>query len=188
MLFNSLKANLALCLGLFTLVATSVHGQQSTSVEFDQQRTPPNFSKDMPIDVSMQKTERSLTTSGYQLFSIQFATWVPDHLHWDAPSNMNIHSDGAYFIYSKHLANMRRTGGFFDTGNRYNTLVNVTYFDGPLNGQNQCTGTVLHSRDYHLRGLDYKDEAWDVTANGMDNRIAEIAARVKCGSFTRWWR
>ena len=171
-----------------TFSAGSTAAEVGGSAAFEQQRKAPTAEKASIVNSEPKITSKGYVSAKYQMFDIQFDDWQPDHLHWNTPSNMAIQSDGSWFIYAKHLANMRRLGGIFDTGAVYATIVNVTFYNGPLNAQKQCTGSVVHSRDYSLRSLDYKEEAWDVTSRGVDQDIARIAGQVKCGSFTRWWR
>ena len=101
---------------------------------------------------------------------------------------MLINSDGSWFIYARQLSNQRRGCSVIDCGHTFGALVNVTLYDGPLNAQKKCTGSIVHSRDYGLASLSYKEEKWDAVARGTDPQIAEIAGRSRCGVFTRWWR
>ncbi|MER0204345.1 MAG: hypothetical protein DU480_10920 [Nitrosomonas sp.] len=169
-------------------IANLVSAAETNSDEFEKQRAPHIQEKEKNITSEPKEEHRGIISPTYQLFDMQFSSWNANHLHWDAPTNMAIQSDGSWFIYAKKLANMRRTGGAFDTGDRWTTLINVTFYTGPLNGQKQCTGSVIHSRDYELMTLDYKEESYNVTARGSDSEIARAASNIKCGSFSRIWR
>lgn len=173
---------------LLAVAAMSSHAQAPTGqASFERQRSAPEQARDVTVVVPMAPTVKSQYTALYQMFSFQFSSWAPNSLHWDAPSNLNIQSDGSWYIYSRRLANFRRTGGFFDTGDTFTALANVTFYDGPVvNGQ--CSGSVVHSRDFVLRSLDYKHEYTDVANRGTDPQIAANESRIRCGSVTRWWR
>jgi hypothetical protein len=134
------------------------------------------------------KTNSGIQIQSWNAFTFAFATWEPDHLHWNEPSNFIIRSDGTWYLYAAHLANMRRTGGIFDTGNRMSALINVTYYDGWDAASSKCTGTVIHSSDYSLRSLDYKDEVFNADASGTDTTFAGVVGSARCASVTRWWR
>ncbi|MFN7780240.1 MAG: hypothetical protein ACK5RK_15500 [Betaproteobacteria bacterium] len=157
------------------------------SAGFEGQAEAPEVNVDRPYRADTVEQHRGLLAPTFQRLTFTFSTYAPRSLHWDAPSNMNIHSDGTWFIYSKHMANMRRTGGFFDTGGLRTAYVNVAYYDGRLNAQGHCTGTLIHSREYPFITLDYKEERWDVTSRGTDAVVASLGNRIQCGVATRRW-
>lgn len=154
---------------------------------FEQQRRAPEMQRDATVAIPLKPVHRSQYTALYQMFSFQFPTWAPNSLHWDEPSNLNIQSDGSWYIYARRLANFRRTGGVLDTGNIYTALANVTFYDGPI-VNNQCSGSVVHSRDFVLGSLDYKREVYDIANRGTDPQIAANESKIRCASVTRWWR
>lgn len=130
------------------------------------------------IEISIDRFKPTSTASKTQKFDFKFDEWVPNHLHWHAPSNLIIYSDGSWFIYAKHIANMRRTGGaFFDTGDYWTWLVNVQFF----NAEN----SVVHANDYVLDGLNYKYEVDNATAKGIDKRFGEIESQIVRAQPTR---
>lgn len=113
----------------------------------------------------------------YQIFNLQFESWEPDHLHWVAPSNIIIYDNGDWFIFVSHLANMRRTGGVLDTGNYQSWCINVAYLD-----KNK---SVLHSKDYPVCGLDYKQSRDNLGVSGNDPGVPSILTNLQSGLFTR---
>ena len=129
------------------------------------------------IEIDANRTKVTEAALKSEIFDVKFDTWEPNSLHWVAPSNMIIYSDGSWFIYAIHIANMRRTGGLFDVGQYRTWLVNVQY----LNAQD----SVVHASDYVLRGLDYKGEVDNATAQGVDRRLAEIEPQIIKARFTR---
>ena len=151
------------------------------------------FSQDFKIEkqesIELGKSIKGIERfSAYEVFSFDFPNWEPDSLHWNPPSNWLINSDGTWFMYAKHLANMRRTGGLFDTGSYRTFLVNITFYEGYNSTTNKCEGNVIHSRDYILAGLDYKQQRWDVSTSGTDQYFADNLSRISCASATRWIR
>ncbi len=167
-----------------TLFANEPQNQE----EFYKQLAPYTPESDSSISVEKEVSHKGLATTTGQIFSFNFVDWEPNSLHWRGPSNLLINSDGSWFMYAKHLANMRRTGGFLDTGRYYTFLANVTYYSGWDGNNKQCKGSVLHSKDYVLKGMKYKVEMWDVTAQGTDSRVSEIASKARCAAVTRWMR
>lgn len=113
-------------------------------------------------------------------FDVKFDDWQPDSLHWNAPSNMEIYSNGTWFIYAAHVANMRRASSLFDQGWYYNFGVTVTFYSR--------SNSVLHLTECPLIGLNYKEEKWNVSASGHDPRIAEILPDCTHANFSRWMR
>lgn len=172
----------------FFSIVNLASAQETNSDVFEKQKIPHIQEKEKNVTSEPMEKLKGIISSTSQLFDMKFESWNADHLHWDAPTNMAIQSDGSWFIYAAKLANMRRTGGFFDTGDRWTALINVTFYNGPLNAQKQCTGSVIHSRDYELMTLDYKEESYNVTGRGSDNEIAKVASKIQCGSFSRIWR
>lgn len=113
-------------------------------------------------------------------WSADFPSWEPNSLHWVAPSNWLIRSDGSWYIYASHVANMRRMPGPFDTGWNYDFGFSVAYQDS--------NGTVIHAADHHLVSLKYKEERNDVPNNGLDPRYAEIRAQIVSASGRQYMR
>ena len=183
------KSKAIIIVTMFFGMATSSFADISTNSDaFAKQLAPHVVESDGVIVGKRKDDHKGLTISTAQMFSFDFSNWNPNSLHWNPPSNLLINSDGSWYMYAKHIANMRRTGGIFDTGRRYTFLANVSYFSGWDTTNERCVGTVLHSKDYVLISLDYKQERWDVSARGTDNRIPEIRSRVQCASVTRWIR
>lgn len=183
MISKLLTVTLALVVG-----AHSAFAQVKDEAGFEAQSKPPQQSRDSPQRQEPGSANRGYASVKYQVFNFVFSDWNPDSLHWNQPSNLTFQSDGSWYIYAKHIANMRRLGGVIDSGARYTALANVTFFDGPLNAQKQCTGSVVHSQDYTLGTLNYKQETWDASNRDTDSTLASVIARVKCASATRWWR
>ncbi|CAK7083482.1 MAG: hypothetical protein CITR_04085 [Citrobacter freundii] len=130
--------------------------------------------------VELNKDSNKVTlpgTSRFQIFNLQFKSWEPDHLHWVAPSNIIIYDNGDWFIFISHLANMRRTGGPLDTGNYQSWCVNVSYLD-----KNK---SVLHSKDYPVCGLQYKQYKDNLGVSGNDPSVPGILSNLNSGLFTR---
>lgn len=111
--------------------------------------------------------------------------WDPHSLHWDHPSSARIDLDGSVYVFAHHLANMDRTGGFWDTGDYRTFLVNITLFDGDL-ANGVCHGAVLVSQDFVLQGLQYKQQSMDVSGSGTLPQA--LLPRTRCISWTRWIR
>jgi hypothetical protein len=128
-----------------------------------------------PVDTVHEKV--IIQSSRYKIFDVKFDTWEPNSLHWVSPSNMIIYDDGSWFIYVQHIANFRRTGGIFDTGDYWTWLINVQF----INAQE----SVVHANDYIIRGLGYKGEQDNATSQGIDKQIFDTKAQIAKGSFTR---
>lgn len=170
------------------LSSPSPKAQGTDSDQFDKQLLPYEAAKDAVTALERQDGKSGLVLNKYTVFEFVLADWNPQSLHWNVPSNLLIYNDGTWFLYARHLANMRRTGGIWDTGRHYTFLANVVYFSGWDPNAKKCVGVVLHSRDYILRGLDYKQEDWDVSATNVDGQLPAILPQVRCASVTRWIR
>lgn len=121
--------------------------------------------------------ERELASASYKMWDVQFPTWEPNSLHWVAPSNIIIYSDGNWFLYAQSISNQRRTGGFLDTGDDRTWLVATEF----LNAQ----GSVVHAQEYVLRSLGYKHSEDNVKSSGNDSRLAAVVAQIVAANFTR---
>ena len=108
----------------------------------------------------------------------EFQTLVDRNLHWDAPSHFEIFSDGTWFGYISHVANMRRLGGPIDTGGHFSWFVRIQYLD--------ANGGILLTKDYVLElSLGYKQQKSDVTRRGVDADVQRIASRIVS---LKWFR
>lgn len=123
---------------------------------------------------------KGLLVNRWQIFSWTFTWPGQDSLHWDQPSNLVVYSDGSWYIYAKHLANMRRTGGILDTGDYRTFLAAVTYMDKDKK--------VIGATDYLLAGLDYKQEVWDKDNGGVDSFVRNYEPEIQFASCTQWIR
>lgn len=60
------------------------------------------------------------------LLEINLDTWVPDHLHWMAPSKFSMFIGGFFKLEVKRLSNQRRTG-IFDSGRKFSAVLEVAF-------------------------------------------------------------
>lgn len=174
----------ALGLGVILVFATS------SNISIAEETLPPASVVEAQAIHTEQNKEvtKLLKDSKFVQFNVVFPSdWDPDHLHWDIPSSVIVYSDGSTYAFAHHLANMRRTGGIFDTGNYQTFLVNLTLFEKWIPATKSCGGAALISKDFVLRGLDYKQEVWDVSANGQ-LAPPDILAKGECLTTTRWIR
>lgn len=160
---------------------------QNSSDEFIKQRVPLVQSQQSD-SVGVSEEKDTLSTPPSKMVSAKMSwnvPWEPDHRHWNSPSSAIIYNDDSVYIFAHTLANMRRTGGIFDTGDYQIFLVNITLFDGNL-VNNACQGAVVASQDFVLRGLNYKDQVWDVSSAG--SFPSGSISRSRCVTWTRWIR
>lgn len=145
-------------------------------VQMDNSASKQEVSNEV-VQVNIQKNILNSTTDKYVIFDVQFTNWEENHLHWVSPSNMVVYNDGSWFIFASHIANMKRQNGPFDVGWEYTWYISVQY----LNAQN----SILHSKDYVLRTLNYKGEVDNVTASGVDARLPEVLSQIDSANFGR---
>ena len=112
-----------------------------------------------------------------RVFTIHIQDVFYEDLHWNTPSNFIIYDDGVWYLFAQHIANMQRTGGFFDTGTLFEFYLRVDYYS-----DSNCSGTVVHSMKYHLENLLYKQEQFGASNSGVDRRFADVRDEVKCAS------
>lgn len=185
-----MSTNQLVALSLKTLLLMSVSfvvfaaDMPSDSASQKKKRPPIKAEKNTTISLEITQSHKGLTTPKYQMFTVSFENWEPDSLHWNVPSNININSDGSWFLYAKRLANMRRTGGIIDSGHTVSFRVDVAYWDG-VAGE-KCAGSVIHANKYYLKSLRYKQEAWEVVARGTDPAIPGLESRIRCATFSQW--
>lgn len=129
------------------------------------------------IEIKSAVLQVSLEALNYKIYDIQFETWEPNSLHWVAPSNLIIYSDGTWFLYAQRISNQRRTGGSFDTGNYRTWLVSVEFLNN--------TGSIVHAGEYILGGLNYKSSDDNISSKGQDNRFAEVLSQIVSARFTQ---
>ncbi|WP_146043344.1 hypothetical protein [Pectobacterium odoriferum] len=139
--------------------------------------THANLASD-PLEFKMITDSKPLLrTTRREIFNVKFESWEPDHLHWVSPSNMIIYDNGDWFVFVSHLANMRRTGGWLDTGNYQSWTINVAYIDEK--------DSVIHSHDHFVCGLDYKQSRDNFGISGNDPSVPKILGSLTQGRFTR---
>lgn len=140
----------------------------------------------LDVPVEHDQTALVLESSGqrglgkFAQFTPQFATWEPNSLHWQAPSNLVVYSDGTWFLFAQHCANFRRLGGSFDTGATYTWFVDAIYYDQPGG-----VGNIIHAINYGLVSLPYKSERDNVTASGFDARYLALEPKILSARFGR---
>ncbi|WP_321946538.1 hypothetical protein [Paraburkholderia sp. J10-1] len=127
-------------------------------------------------DIGMALTATLADVAASQMFNFVFDSWEPNSLHWPAPSSLSIQWDGSWSFFAAHLANMRRTGGFFDTGTTFNFGLTLSFYDVdvPLHASH----APIYTTNIGIASLDYKNSADNVVKNGLDPRIAELAAQI----------
>lgn len=120
----------------------------------------------------LQSARKTLFESaGKTVFlEFQFETWQPDSLHWVAPSNLLIYTDGSWYFYASHIANMRRTLPILDGGARWTWKVHLDF--------KNSSESIIYSTDYVLRTLNYKEEENHAQIYGYDNYLASIIGNV----------
>lgn len=118
-----------------------------------------------------------------QMFNFVFVTWAPNSLHWDAPSTLSIQWDGTWSFFATHLANFRRTGGFFDTGDTHNFGITLSFYDVIVD--QQPTHAPLYTMQIGVATIGYKQSQDNVVLNGQDTRIGELAAQIKSANCIR---
>ena len=133
--------------------------------------------------LTIEKSAASLENFKYALFTAQLKSWEPNSLHWAAPSNFIMYSDGTWFLYAQHCANFRRLGGLVDSGASYSWYLNMTYFN-----QSGGVGDIVHARDYLLTTLSYKQEKDNVTASGFDNAFLSLSPSIESAIVSRAFR
>lgn len=142
---------------------------------------PVEISIEGPQLVELSKLEMAVPDTKLVHFDFQFATWVDDHRHWDAPSNLIIYNDGSWFAFATHLAQMRRNNNIgVDIGFGCRFEVDVQF--------KNAQGAVIYARTYNLASLHYKGSADNKTQQGTDDRYAAVSGQIATGSATRWFR
>lgn len=177
-----------LILATFIASISSVFAQEAKDSVSPENPFTPKSASTKTISVQKESDNRVLFDTKSLSFSINFDNWNPDHRHWNPPSNMLIYSDGSWFMYAKKISNQRRECQIIDCGSSYTFLANITYYSGYDAATNTCTGNIVHSEDYALGTLRYKEERFDATANGVDAKFANVNSQAICASTTQWIR
>jgi hypothetical protein len=128
----------------------------------------------------IEKTSSPEGTKRFQIFSWIFTWHGENNLQWKQPSNLVIYSDSSWYIYARHLANMRRTKAIWDFGNHRTFLVAVIYYDKDKK--------VIGASDYVLWGLDYKKEIWNKDSRGSDEFVKAREPEIQFASCAQWIR
>ncbi|MFV3291583.1 hypothetical protein ACNFBR_22955 [Pseudomonas sp. NY11955] len=142
---------------------------------------PVEVSFERPQVVDISKPEIATLDTRWINFDFQFSTWVDDHRHWDAPSNLIIYNDGSWFAFATHLAQMRRNNNVgLDLGWGCKFEVDVQF--------KNAQGAVIYARTYNLASLHYKGSVDNKTQQGTDASYAAVSGQIATGSATRWLR
>jgi hypothetical protein len=116
----------------------------------------------------------------YECFNFELETWEPDHLHWVAPSNIILYSNGNLSASAAHLANMLRLGGIFDTGGLYHAL-----FD--LSLKESADSPPLITLSYAIASLPYKKSVDNVVRNWSLPGLPRYIEKANHASLARRW-
>lgn len=145
--------------------------------------------KSEPVEISLQgpqlvevsKPDIAPLDTKWVMFDFQFPTWVDDHRHWDAPSNLIIYNDGSWFAFATHLAQMRRNNNYgADIGFRCKFEVDIQFKNEQL--------AVIYARTYNLASLNYKGSVDNKTQQGTDDNFAAVSGKIAYASGARWFR
>ncbi|MDR6236628.1 hypothetical protein [Pseudomonas oryzihabitans] len=142
---------------------------------------PVEISAEGPQLLELYKPEMGALDTKWVHFDFQFSTWVDDHRHWIAPSNLIVYNDGSWFAFATHLAQMRRNNNIgVDIGFGCKFEVDVQF--------RNAQGAIIYARTYNLASLHYKDSADNASQQGTDSSYAAVSGQIATGSATRWFR
>lgn len=114
-------------------------------------------------------------------FSFDLTTWEPDHLHWVAPSKIILYSNGDLVATASHIANMRRTGGIFDTGERYSAVFDLALLENETDSKSIITLT------YAIATLNYKDGEDNIVRKWNLPGLPPFIEKANFASLTQRW-
>ena len=129
------------------------------------------------LEIDLEPMELVKRSERTIIYEIQFPTWIPNHRHWVAPSQLMIHDNGDYSLFAKHIANMRRTGGIFDTGPRAEWYASAEFYNK--------NGSLIHTKKYSLGKLLYKQEIDNAKTSGTDSQFASVISQITKAKFSR---
>lgn len=100
-----------------------------------------------------------------QVLEYSWESWEPDSIHWISPMELRINASGHFSFTAAALKNMRRTGGIFDTGERFYFMVSAAFFD-------HKDGTELITSERVVATIDYRHEISNVHYEWQDYNVA----------------
>ena len=110
-----------------------------------------------------------------------------DSIYWQPPTQITVFLQGQFLVRVGRLANMRRRPSLLDQGYLAEFSVGVRFYNARL-ANGQCAGALIHSAEYPIINLNYKQEQYGATNTSFDRRIQELGGAIKCILVSARWR
>lgn len=114
----------------------------------------------------------------YEWFTVDFDTWAPNHLHWDAPSTLHIMVNGDVYVTAAHMANMRKTW-VLDGGKVFVARIKIDLY--------QEKESTPYSFMFPVISLNYKQEANNVETRYHFPALENVITKFNYIGTTQSW-